>query len=119
MIGALAATAVIAFLASLALNALAIRFARRFGFLDRPGAEAHKQQPRAVPYGGGGARAVAMAAALGIGQAPLAHVPATPPVLGRPFAAITLGALALFALGMIDDRRALGAGAKLAAQAVV
>jgi UDP-GlcNAc:undecaprenyl-phosphate/decaprenyl-phosphate GlcNAc-1-phosphate transferase len=62
---------------------------------------------------------VAMAAAVGIGQVLLAQLGGAAPTPGRPFAAISLGALALFALGLSDDRRPLGAGAKLAAQAVV
>ena len=38
-----------------ALSAVAVRIAmliaKRLAFLDRPGAEAHKQQAMAVPYG--------------------------------------------------------------------
>lgn len=108
----IAAPAVAGMVATLA-GAGAIAWSHRAGFLDRPGAEAHKQQAMAVPYGGGAAVALGLLVAL-IGSWLVFDI------APRPAAwAVAGGALALFAVGLRDDWRALSARAKLAAQLVI
>jgi len=98
---------------------LAMMLAARLHFLDRPGAEAHKQHAAAVPYGGGLAMALAVAAGMVacrqfpsslLGDLDLDHARLWP---------IYLGAAVLLVIGMIDDRRPLKAVHKLIAQAVI
>src|SRR5262245_51620172 len=107
MLGGLIAVIAVSAVVSAVLCWLAIRLAPRLGFIDRPGTEAHKQQSRAVPYGGGAAMALAFAAG---STTALWLVPGAG---GKRIAVIGLGALTLCALGMIDDRRPLGAWPKL------
>ena len=119
---ALLVTALIGGLLSLGLTRLAMYVAPRLAFLDRPGSEAHKQQARVVPYGGGPAMALAFAIALPIGlwvfalrpnllEAPAADHGALWPVF--------VGAVILLVMGAIDDRHALRARPKLLVQALV
>ncbi len=92
----------------------AIRFAVRLGFLDRPGTEAHKRQARAVPYGGGPVVALALSAGVVAGWLASGG---QPPPAGVWY--LAGGAVVLLGLGLVDDLRPLGAGAKLAVQAAV
>jgi UDP-GlcNAc:undecaprenyl-phosphate/decaprenyl-phosphate GlcNAc-1-phosphate transferase len=110
VLGSAAATAAAL---SAGLCRLAMATAHQIGFLDRPGTEAHKQQTRAVPYGGGPAAGLALILVLAGAWAGglVAPTLATWAVAG--------GALVLFAVGLRDDARALSARAKLLAQAVV
>jgi UDP-GlcNAc:undecaprenyl-phosphate GlcNAc-1-phosphate transferase len=98
----------VAFAVALGAGRLAMALAVRLGFLDRPGTEAHKQQARAVPYGGGFAVALALVAAI-----------AAPGGAPRHLWAILAGAAVLLAIGAWDDRRAMKATVKLAFQGVV
>ncbi len=87
-------------------------------FLDKPGTEAHKQHRSAVPYGGGVAMILALAIAV-----PLAWLHLTPSdrsgseflASAAPWA-MAAGAIAMFALGLIDDVRPLGARVKFLVQ---
>lgn len=119
--------------ASLILNPLAIRLARRVGFVDRPGG--HKSHTRPTPYGGGSA--IFLAAALPtvgvplaltlLPQATLAELlgPTLEPYLGglRERIGTTLvilaGAVAVHLLGLCDDLRPLPPVLKLAVMALV
>jgi UDP-GlcNAc:undecaprenyl-phosphate GlcNAc-1-phosphate transferase len=96
---------------------LAIALAPSLRFIDRPGAEAHKQQARPVPYGGGIAIALALAAAWSLA----ALWPLPTPGVGDALrqVPILLGALALVLLGAWDDARPLRPWQKLLAQAAV
>jgi UDP-GlcNAc:undecaprenyl-phosphate GlcNAc-1-phosphate transferase len=105
----------VALLGSTLCCLLAIRLAPTLGFIDRPGAEAHKQHVRTVPYGGGPAMAVAVAAALGLG---FLLLPLPDAGIGLPWAVFS-GAAALVVLGVVDDARPLPARLKLALQALV
>lgn len=106
--------ALIALCGSALLCWLAIVLAPRLRFIDRPGAEAHKQHARTVPYGGGAGMALAVLAALltAAFALPLAEAGPLPwPILA--------GAGALVVLGSIDDARPLPAKLKLAIQALI
>ncbi len=123
MLLALLVTALLASLASLLLTRLALGWAARLRFLDRPGSEAHKLQAGAVPYGGGPAMAVALALALVVG---LAVFHARPDLLTNgaipdhgPLWPVFIGAFVLLGLGAVDDRQALRARPKLLVQAMV
>jgi UDP-GlcNAc:undecaprenyl-phosphate GlcNAc-1-phosphate transferase len=106
-----------AFVLSVVGTRVAIALAPRLRFVDQPGAEAHKQQQEAVPYGGGIAMAIALAVGL-IACAQLSvNVPGMEPMLDRAHLwPIYAGALALLGVGLIDDRRPLPARAKLIIQ---
>lgn len=97
---------------------LAVILFRRLAFVDRPGAEAHKQQKTAVPYGGGFAMAGGILAGLVAGflvdQDLLAR-----PISRPPLTPILTGATVLFLLGAWDDRRPLPALLKLTVQIAV
>lgn len=112
------AVALVALLVTALAAALVRRGAVRLGFLDQPGTEAHKQQARAVPYGGGLAVGIGLLIALA-GVWLLA--PPGPSADPDPvhLAPLLLGATALFLVGLVDDRRRLGARTKLACQALV
>jgi UDP-GlcNAc:undecaprenyl-phosphate GlcNAc-1-phosphate transferase len=119
---ALLLTALIGGVLSLILTRLAMFLAPRLAFLDRPGAEAHKQQARAIPYGGGPAMAVALAVALPVGLWVFAARPnliAAVTVDHGPLWPVFVGAAVLLGLGAIDDRRPLRARPKLVVQAAV
>lgn len=95
--------------------------ARRLAFLDRPGLEAHKQQARAVPYGGG----IGIAAAFtGCVVAAWFCTTGEDRRLGMQEHGISavvavFGAALLFVLGLWDDLRHLRALPKIIIQAVV
>ena len=126
--------AVVSFVISVPLVWALIGAGRRLGHVDRPGAEAHKEHDRAVPNIGGIAVFAAvvgpMIAVLVVGwlvpidwlgrwfAAAGEHLPG----LRRqtPLAIAVIVALALMhIMGLIDDRRRLGAMTKLAVQVVV
>ena len=111
----------LALLVALGLTPLIRRAALRIGFTDKPGAR--KIHMREIAYGGGLAVAGAFALALGAAWLIQAHWPYLPlgadiPKRGSlPVAAC--GALVMLLLGLIDDRRKLSAGVKLAVQLLV
>ncbi len=114
------ATAGGAFLLSLIGTRVAMVLAGRMRFVDQPGAEAHKLQARAVPYGGGIAMGIALAAGLIACYRLRANLPGMETVLDHGnLVPIYLGAGALLVLGLIDDRRPVRAWVKLLIQAVV
>ena len=110
--------ALVALVMALVCGGLMRRLAQRIGFLDRPGSEAHKQQALAVPYGGGVAVGLGLAAALIAAHfwfPPGPSQDATPVEMWPIFA----GAASLFVVGLIDDRRRLSARTKLLCQALI
>lgn len=104
--------------------------APRWGFVDRPLHEAHKRHQKVTPVLGGLGMLVAWLFALVVG---LATVRFGSVVLGSDITAgavgvtsrltqlatIVVGAVALTAVGMLDDRIAMRASTKLVAQLVV
>ncbi|MBA2479627.1 MAG: undecaprenyl/decaprenyl-phosphate alpha-N-acetylglucosaminyl 1-phosphate transferase [Planctomycetes bacterium] len=115
-------TAGAVFLLSMIATRAAIMLANRLRFVDRPGAEAHKQQARAVPYGGGAAMGIALAAGLLACHLLRSHIPGTDagaPLDHGSLIPIYVGALVLLVLGLVDDRKPVPAGLKLAVQAIV
>ena len=109
------------FLAATGAVGAALLIARKLRFLDTPGSEAHKQQARAVPYGGGLAMAGVLIACLTAAWLPLddatrAHGVG---VRGDVLPAIALGALAMLALGLADDFRPLRARFKFVIQGAI
>jgi UDP-GlcNAc:undecaprenyl-phosphate GlcNAc-1-phosphate transferase len=121
MLQALIAALLVGGVVSLVTTRLMMWLAPRLRFLDRPGSEAHKQQTRVVPYGGGPAMAVSLALAFTVGWLVL-HAR---PVLmdGVPdhgsLWAVAAGSVALLVLGAVDDRKAMRARPKLLIQAAV
>jgi len=107
--------ALAALFGSVLLCRLAMRYAVRLGFLDRPGSEAHKQHTRTVPYGGGPAMALALAVTLSL-AAWVLPLPDGSGLLPWPMLA---GAAWLVVVGLADDARPLPPRLKLALQAVV
>ncbi|MGE0481974.1 MAG: glycosyltransferase family 4 protein [Phycisphaerae bacterium] len=123
------AAAVATFFLSLLFTTIAIRVARRIGFVDRPGA--HKSHRDPTPYGGGTAMLAASVSAVAGLLAGALLLPDD--WLAQRFGetvrayagglhdqqhtalAIVLGALAMHALGLVDDLRPLGAQPKLIA----
>jgi UDP-GlcNAc:undecaprenyl-phosphate GlcNAc-1-phosphate transferase len=117
---------------SLILTALVRVWARQVGFVDRPGG--HKQHDRPVALGGGIALFLSILAPI-VAATVLAYlVQANPPwwvpaavhehLPGiasklRSVLGIAGGALVLHVMGLVDDRRPLGAGIKFAAQFAV
>lgn len=120
--------ALVAFCLSALLTRAAIRIAPRIGYVDRPGG--HKTHGRAMPYGGGAAIFLAawVPATLALALAVLVPSEWVSRFLGErvrdyagglalraaPALHILAGGAALFALGLIDDLRPLGARTKLA-----
>ncbi|MBI5686070.1 MAG: undecaprenyl/decaprenyl-phosphate alpha-N-acetylglucosaminyl 1-phosphate transferase [Verrucomicrobia bacterium] len=102
---------IIAAVAALALTPLARIVSRRFGFLDDPGHRKIHAEP--MPLLGG----VAVFAAVVVGV--LAAGPAVVVEDGRHLAGILGGAALALALGLVDDRRDLKAGPKLAGQFLI
>ena len=102
------------------LTRVALYVAPRWRFLDRPGSEAHKQHAAVVPYGGGPAMALALAAAIVAVQPWMTaiEVEAEKPDHG-PMAPILLSAVGLLLVGLWDDRKALGPRTKLILQTVL
>jgi UDP-GlcNAc:undecaprenyl-phosphate/decaprenyl-phosphate GlcNAc-1-phosphate transferase len=104
----------IAVFGSMLLCWLAIVLAPRLRFMDRPGAEAHKQHTRIIPYGGGAAMALAVMLALIVAALwPQAEV------RGSLRWAVFAGAGLLGLLGFIDDARPIPAWVKLGLQALI
>lgn len=108
----------IAFTLAVIATRVAIMMARRLAFLDQPGSEAHKQQTRAVPYGGGAGMAVAMGITLALVTLFSALHPDDSAAGRGPWWPLFFGALGLFILGFIDDIRPLTARTKLTAQVI-
>lgn len=108
---------VVAGLVALAIGVPATGLARwwfrRAALMDQPGSEAHKQHARSVPYGGGPALALALAAGVTAG---LILGPTGP---SSAFWPLIAGAGGLLVLGLVDDLRPLPALLKLAVQLVV
>ncbi len=122
MLWALLLTALAGGILALVLTRLAMHLAPRLAFLDRPGSEAHKQQARPVPYGGGPAMAIALAVAVAVGLWVFELRPKVIEPLMIDHGAmwpVWLGAVILLVLGAIDDRHALRALPKLAIQSAV
>lgn len=128
--GALASSLALA----LILTPLAMRIARRLGFVDRPGG--HKSHTRETPYGGGTAiflagwiplLAMYLAALLlpaewlaeRFGELLAAYVGGLREERSTQALVIILGGIALHGLGLYDDRRPLGAVPKLAIMLLV
>jgi UDP-GlcNAc:undecaprenyl-phosphate/decaprenyl-phosphate GlcNAc-1-phosphate transferase len=108
----------LAFTLAVIATRVAIMIARRLAFLDQPGSEAHKQQTRAVPYGGGAGMAVAMGITLALVTLFSALHPDENAAGRGPWWPLFSGALGLFILGFIDDIRPLTARTKLTAQVI-
>ena len=134
MVGICLGLVIVGLVVSLPLTWWLIRFGRRWGHFDRPGAEAHKGHEVAVPSLGGvavfAAMAVPIIAALaciwlfdpGSWSGWLSPVAVHIDGLRRhsPLALAVLVALAvLHAMGLIDDRVGLSARWKLAVQLLV
>ena len=118
---------------SLVLTAVVRGWARRRGFVDQPGG--HKQHDTPVALGGG----IAILLAVGLPLLAAALVPVVLAGDGAPqwlpglmqthhegiaaklpkLLAILAGAVVLHVVGLIDDRRALGAGPKFIVQVAV
>lgn len=120
MIVALAVPTAVAFVVSVVGNRVAIAIAKRLSFVDRPGAEAHKQQARAIPYGGGAAMAIALTVGLLMTLTPVFYLDASSekPDHGAWWP-VFAGALALLMMGLVDDLKPLPARIKLIVQAFI
>lgn len=125
-VGAWLSTAVL----STCLTAVCRRLAPRFGFVDKPLQEAHKKHVKVTPVMGGAAMCVAWLCVIlaGLfGSAACARLVSPEVSLFLPgiqtvrpqLIAILVGAAAITALGMVDDRRGLSAAAKFAGQFAV
>jgi UDP-GlcNAc:undecaprenyl-phosphate GlcNAc-1-phosphate transferase len=117
---------------SLPVTALLVRLGHRLGAMDTPGAEGHRKVLRAVPNIGGIAIVLAVAAPLAAGLAAVYVLDAATlrrlaPALSddlldriresTPAALAMLGGMiVLHVVGLVDDRRSLAPGLKLAAQ---
>lgn len=119
---------------TLALSALTTglcrRMAPRWGFVDKPLNEAHKRHQKVTPVLGGLGMLAAWLLALlgGLAVMPLAagafggsiaEVVAGVPARWRELGTIIAGATALTLVGLLDDRIAMRASRKFAAQVVV
>lgn len=117
MSGFLAALFFASLVSSAALLPLAIRLARRFQFLDQPGPRKIHSEP--VPYGGGLVVALAVLVASGAAL----HCPhlasGRAGVKAFTWPVYAMGSLVMLVLGLVDDRRKLSAGFKLAVQSIV
>jgi len=133
MVGIIAVAVVGSFLLSLACTAAIRSFAGRIGFVDRPGG--HKQHAAAVPLGGGTAMLIAIFLPVLLGVLAARWLNAgevsnsLPPVIRLHQSGIAsklstvlmvlAGAVVLHVVGLIDDRRPLGALPKFVAQCLV
>jgi len=133
MIWLILACVLVPFVLSMLAALFVRRWALRLDFVDRPGG--HKAHHRPVPLGGG--VAVVLAVVVSVLGGTLGAVSVSeetwrrvvPDVLSphvqgiraqTPLALAVLGgAVVLHVLGLLDDRRALGAGAKFLVQALV
>ena len=98
---------------TLVLIPVMIRIARKVDFLDHPGPRKIHTEP--VPYGGG--IVVAAAVLISCLVASRHGLPAAPKSF--PYVVYALGSLVILVLGLVDDRRKLSAGFKLAVQTIV
>lgn len=108
--------AILAYLVAVALTPLAMRTARRLGFMDAPNTKL-KTHAQAIPYLGGVAIFVAFLTATLATKffvMPELGMPSWPLGLdkGRGVYAILLGGLIALTLGLVDDKKALGPGTK-------
>jgi UDP-GlcNAc:undecaprenyl-phosphate GlcNAc-1-phosphate transferase len=125
---------VTSFLVTLVCTRLIVRFAPRVGFVDRPGQ--HKTHHNPTPLGGGVGIFIGFALPLVCGLMYVAATDALPPGLAsfgeasaaylagaRQQAPLAVGVLvaaaAMHALGLFDDRRAMGPYSKLALQLAI
>jgi UDP-GlcNAc:undecaprenyl-phosphate GlcNAc-1-phosphate transferase len=116
---------------SLALTPLFQKVAERTGFVDTPKAEAHKLHREPIPLLGGPAMFLAWAATIGLGclTSEFAQLPRLDPsvktiipgiqAVSEKLVFICLGALLAVVLGLLDDKKALKAGTKLAGQIII
>lgn len=126
--------AAVGFVIALPMTAILLRIGHRLNALDSAGAAGHVKQLRPIPNIGGIAIYAAIALPLAAGLAVLlmmdddsiaGFVPALEPHLARiretlPTAfAMLIGMTVLHIVGVIDDRRSLGAMPKLTAQLAV
>ena len=123
----------VGFVISLVMVALLVRAGRRAGMLDSSGSEGHHKQLRSIPNIGGIGIFLGAVVPLGIGLGLLSlseSVWSLLPGSIRPpddlvaqslptWVAIVAAALVLHVVGLVDDRRPLGAGLKLLVQAVM
>lgn len=127
-----------AFFISLVLTPIIRRAALRRGFVDQPAREVHKAHARTVPFGGGVAitaaimlpMLMALLIALLFAAAPAESSGASGTLEWRAWMggvrlkavsgiAIILGGVILHVMGLMDDKRSLGAMTKLAIQVVI
>jgi len=109
MIGFYASLFAASFAVTAVLVPIIMRLARRCGFLDQPGPRKIHTVP--IPYGGG----IAVAAGV-LGTAVGGNLGGTLP---KSLIIYALGALAILALGLVDDRRRLSARFKLFVQTII
>ena len=102
-----------AFTLSAVACALLVWLAPRMGFIDAPGTEAHKQQKRSVPYGGG----IAVMFSVLAGFCSILLLEWT--LLDWSLIYIILTALGLWLLGLLDDVWPMRARIKLVIQATL
>ncbi|MBI4364010.1 MAG: undecaprenyl/decaprenyl-phosphate alpha-N-acetylglucosaminyl 1-phosphate transferase [Candidatus Latescibacteria bacterium] len=100
----------LAFVAALVFTPLARRLARATGYLDQPASRKSHTEP--TPLLGGVAIAAALVAA------PLLARALSSTAIAPPHPGLLAGAFVALALGLVDDRRALRPGHKLAWQLV-
>ena len=126
--------ACVSFAVSFPLAGLMLTASRKLGLVDASGGEGHKRHGRVVPNTGGvaifaGLAAPMAASLLGVWLVPtewwLKHMPAVAEHLEGLRATTSMGGGVLTAIcvlhvmGLIDDRRSLGAGPKLLVQLLV
>jgi UDP-GlcNAc:undecaprenyl-phosphate/decaprenyl-phosphate GlcNAc-1-phosphate transferase len=119
---------------SLPMTALLIRWGHRAGALDSAGAAGHHKELRSVPNIGGIAIFTAVAAPMALGllgffllpdETLVSSLPAIEPHLDRiretapTVIAMLLGMAVLHVMGLVDDRKPLGAWPKLTVMVVV
>ena len=92
-------------LAAAVLSPLAIWIARRMGLLDIPGSAAHKQHMQTTPLAGG----IALVLSL-IVLVPALHL------TGKDIISLLIAVVIIFAFGIWDDAKGLGAPVKLLGQ---
>ncbi|MDA3959205.1 MAG: MraY family glycosyltransferase, partial [Planctomycetota bacterium] len=104
--------------ASAVLVRLLMGLFRRSRMIDLPGTEAHKQQARAVPYGGGAGMAMALIVVLVLVASIAGGAFRLTGLRLEPLWPIAAGAFLLFGLGLVDDSRPLRPAIKLLVQAI-
>ena len=133
MVGTVLALLLVGFALALPATWLLVRLGHRVGALDTPGVAGHVKELRRVPNIGGVAVFWAVAGPLAAGLAAVAfapdalaeRLPGLSTHLERVASArgdwlvILAGAFAIHVLGLVDDRRALGAWPKLLLQVAI